>query len=272
MPATCSPSKNDAEAGFALISALWLSLALGLVGSLSLALAWRAVVRAELLVIEVEDRMSLEGATIRAVHDLGRQPTQQVPFDPSYTINGREITVEARPTTAWPDLNHIDAVSLAAFLEALGASPSRAAALADTIADWREPAGSSRLNAARLADYEAAGLPPPAHRPFESIAELALVAGLTAEEAQCLGVHFTLLSANSSVDPAIAAYPASRAQASAPAYQSHAVRWTFTVSERQAPYAARSTILLTSAPTAPVLVFEWLEGVSAPPDMGCFEG
>jgi hypothetical protein len=263
MPATCSPSRNDTEAGFALISALWLSLALGLVGSLSLALAWRAVVRAELLVSEVEERMTLEGATIRAVHHLGQLPTQPVPFSASYTINGRDIVVEARPTTAWPDLNHIDAVSLAAFLEVLGASPSRAATLAHIIADWREPAGSSRLNAARLADYEAAGLPPPANRPFKSMAELALVAGLSSEEAECLAGHFTLLSANRSVDPAIAAHSALRVQESAPAYPSHAVRWTFTGSERHAPYATRSTILLTSAAETPVLVFEWAERVSA---------
>ncbi|GGH08927.1 hypothetical protein GCM10007420_27180 [Glycocaulis albus] len=259
MPATCSPSKNDTEAGFALISALWLSLALGLVGSLSLALAWRAVVRAELLVSEVEERMTLEGATIRAVHELGQMPTRPVPFSVSYTINGREITVEARPTTAWPDLNHIDAVSLANFLEFLGASPSRAAVLADTIADWREPAGSSRLNAARLAGYEAAGLPPPANRPFENTDELALVAGLSAEEAECLAGHFTLLSANRFADPAIAAHPALRVQASAPAYRSHAIRWTFTAIERHAARAERSTILLTSAPESPVLVFEWVD-------------
>ncbi|MGY6661107.1 MAG: hypothetical protein ACXIVO_02200 [Glycocaulis sp.] len=271
MPATYSPSKNDAEAGFALISALWLSLALGLVGSLSLALAWRAVVRAELLVSEVEERMTLEGATIRAVHELGQTPSRPVPFSAAYTINDREITVEARPATAWPDLNHIDAVSLATFLEALGSSPSRAAALADTIADWREPAGSSRLNAVSLADYEAASLPPPANRPFESMAELALVAGLSAEEAKCLAEHFTLLSANSSADPAIAAHPALRVPASAPAYPSHAIRWTFTASERHAARAERSTTLLTSAPETPVLVFQWLE--IAPADSGrCFEG
>lgn len=259
MPATCSPSRSEAEAGFALISALWLSLALGLVGSLSLALAWRAVVRAELLVSEVEERMTLEGATIRSVHDLGQMPTQPVPFSATYTINSRDITVEARPVTAWPDLNHIDAVSLAAFLEALGAPASRAAALADTIADWREPSGSSRLNAATLAEYEAAGLPPPANRPFESMVELALVAGLSTEEAECLAGHFTLLSGNSAADPAIAAHPALRVQASAPDYPSHAVRWTFTASERNAPRAARSTILLTSAAESPVLVFEWLD-------------
>lgn len=263
MPATCSPSKNDAEAGFALISALWLSLALGLVGSLSLALAWRAVVRAELLVSEIEQRMTLEGATIRAVHELGSLPSHAVPFMATYHINEREVMVEARPTAAWPDLNHIDAVSLAAFLEALGSSPSRAAALADTIADWREPAGSSRLNAASLANYEAASLPPPARRPFNSTAELALVAGLSAEEAECLAGHFTLLSGSAAADPAIAAHPALRAQSFAPAYPSHAVRWTFTASKHQAPHDARSTILLTSAIETPALVFEWVEEVSA---------
>ncbi|HCY55592.1 MAG TPA: hypothetical protein DF715_08725 [Oceanicaulis sp.] len=263
MPATSWPSKNDAEAGFALVSALWLSLALGLVGSLSLALAWRAVVRAELLVSEVEERLTLEGATIRAVHDLGQMPSQPVSFTATYQINGRDIEVEARPTTAWPDLNHIDAVSLAALLEALGAPSSRAATLADTIVDWREPAGSSRLNAARLADYEAAGLPPPANRPFDSTAELALVAGLSAEEAECLAGHFTLLSGSAAADPAIAAHPALRAQSFAPAYPSHAVRWTFTASKHQAPHDARSTILLTSAIETPALVFEWVEEVSA---------
>ncbi|WP_429912986.1 hypothetical protein [Glycocaulis sp.] len=269
MPATYFLSRSEAEAGFALISALWLSLALALIGSMSLALAWRAVVRAELLVSEVEERMTLEGATIRAVHELGRLPTQPVPFSATYTINGRDITVEARPTTAWPNLNHIDAVSLAAFLEVLGASPSRAAALADTIADWREPAGSSRLNAATLADYEAAGLPPRAHRPFESMAELALVAGLSADEAECLAGHFTLLSSSTSVDPAIAAHPAFWGQASVPDYLSHAVRWTFTASKHQAPHDVRSTILLTSAPDTPVLVYEWLD--IAPADRGrCF--
>lgn len=261
MPETCSSSRSDAEAGFALVSALWLSLALGLVGSLSLALAWRAVVRAELLVSEVAEAAAVEGAMIRAIHDLGRAPTQPVPFLVSYTINDREITVEARPTTAWPDLNHIDAVSLANFLEVLGASPSRAARLADTIADWREPAGSRRLNAATLSDYEAAGLPPPAHRPFESTADLSLIAGLPPQEAQCLGAHVTVFAESHTTDVAVAAHPALRAGIAAPAYAPLGVRWTLTAGEGDGVHAWRSSVLLASSPENPVLVFQWMDEV-----------
>lgn len=259
MREACSSPRSDREAGFALIGALWLSLALGLVGSLSLALAWRAVVRAELIVSEVEKTLSMDGALVRAVQELGLLPEHEVPFATEYKINGETTVVEARPANAWPDINVIDAVSLAGFLEVLGAGPDRAVALADTIADWREPRGSRRLNAATEADYRLAGLPLPRYAPFHTSAELALVHGLRVEEAECLASHVTVFSDAPEPDPALAAHPAMRFESLPPLRSSIAARWTLIASNLQNAGANKATVTLTSAAEAPVLVFEWNE-------------
>ncbi len=268
MRAACSSPRS--EAGFALIGALWLSLALGLVGSLSLALAWRAVVRAELAVTEVEERLSMEGALVRAVHELGQQADHDVPFTAEYSLNGRTLAIEARPARAWPDLNLIEAVSLARFLEVLGADPGRAAALADTIADWREPEGLRRLNAATAEDYRRTGLPPPAHRPFRSTHELTLVHGLDPDEAACLAAHVTVFSDTAKPAPVIAAHPGLRLEGEPPRQPALAVRWTITAADSGRVTGRRATVLLASAPEQPVLVFGWGDQVGSARSE-CFE-
>lgn len=262
MPDVCCHSKTDAEQGFALIGALWLSLALGLVGAFSLALAWRAAVQAELVVQKVESTLSLDGAMVRALYDLGSASLAEPPAETSYTLNNRTVRMEARPAGAWPDINRIDAVSLAVVLEVLGASQDRAARLADTIADWREPAGLRRLNAATLEDYLAAGLPPPAHRPFETVSELERVAGLTRDEAACLAGHVTVASGSGSLDPAIAVHPALRTSVRSPSMPTAGQRWTLTAQTIDGAPAARSTFLLTLSPAEPLLVFQWNEAVT----------
>ena len=256
--------RRDAkEDGFALIGALWLALALGLIGSLSLAIAQRAVVRAELVVDEAAEQLIQDGAAIRALQELGASAEHVAPVERAYEIGGRKVTVELRPARAWPDLNRADAPTLAQVLGALGAEPDRAARLADTIADWREADGLRRLNAATAGDYESAGLPPPRGGPFEHPGELALVAGLTREDAECLAGWFTTVSETAEIDPAVAAVPVAGENLElAAVYPALSVRWTATV-DCPGCVPKRGTALLTGAVEEPVYVFEWGRFVQA---------
>jgi general secretion pathway protein K len=82
---------------------------------------------------------------------------------------------------------------LASLLRALGVEGPRAAALADAIADWREPGDQPRPNGAKAPQYRAAGLdygPPDA--PFESLDEIGRVLGMTPEIATAIRPHLTL--------------------------------------------------------------------------------
>jgi hypothetical protein len=74
------------------------------------------------------------------------------------------------------DVNAAGPETLAALFSALGASgPDH---IADRIADWRDEDSLRRTHGAERNEYVAAGLPPPANRPFETEGELSLVIDL----------------------------------------------------------------------------------------------
>jgi general secretion pathway protein K len=82
---------------------------------------------------------------------------------------------------------------LASLLRTVGVEQLRATALAEAIADWREPGDQARPEGAKAAQYRAAGLDyGPPNSPFESLDELARVLGMTPEIDAAILPHVTL--------------------------------------------------------------------------------
>lgn len=66
---------------------------------------------------------------------------------------------------------------------------------ADRILDWREPGIGKRLNGAKAEDYRAAGIVyGPRKAPFESVEEVKLVMGMTAQLFDALAPALTVYS------------------------------------------------------------------------------
>jgi general secretion pathway protein K len=95
---------------------------------------------------------------------------------------------KVNPNAASPTL-------LAALLRAVGADPAPAAAIAAAMTEWRTPGLGGQDAAAVANQYREAGLdyaPPGA--PFQSLGEIGLVRGMTAELLARLRPHLTLYS------------------------------------------------------------------------------
>ncbi len=90
-------------------------------------------------------------------------------------------------------LNHADAPTLAALLEALAVPEAEALALADALVDWRDADDLAQLNGAEDGDYEAASAAFGAKdEPFTAFEELRQVRGMTPELYQRLVPELTL--------------------------------------------------------------------------------
>jgi general secretion pathway protein K len=88
------------------------------------------------------------------------------------------------------------------LLLAQGVEDSRAAQLVDAIADWRDNDDLKRPNGAEDADYRAAGLKyGPANGPFEAVADLGRVLGMTSDLYTRLARLVTVYSRQQGVNP-----------------------------------------------------------------------
>lgn len=100
-----------------------------------------------------------------------------------WRFGGADVRVRIVDESGKVDLNRADAVLLAALLRGAGAAPERVGALAAAILDWRDADNLTQPGGdAEDPGYAAAGLPYGAKdAPFESVAELEQVLGMTPE-------------------------------------------------------------------------------------------
>lgn len=197
--ARAGPGALD-QAGVALPVVLWLIVLLvGTVGAFALAS------RIELLQGKVQAdgaqaqeiaRAGIEYAMARV--DDSRPQHRWVPDGRPYRWSFADAEVELRivDEAGKVDLNHADPVLLAALLRALGTGPMAARQLAGAIVDWRDADALVQPDGgAEDAAYAAAGLPYGAKdAPFESVAELQRVRGMTPELFARMAANVTLLS------------------------------------------------------------------------------
>lgn len=141
-------------------------------------------------------RAGLEYAMTRVV-DM--EPTRQwLPDGREYPweFAGAEVTVTVVDESGKVDLNGADLDLVANLIQAVGAERTVARKLAAAVMDWRDsdmltqPEGG-----AEDADYESEDLPYGAKdAPFETVAELRLVLGMTGELYEKLEPHLTVYS------------------------------------------------------------------------------
>ncbi|HYM86809.1 MAG TPA: type II secretion system minor pseudopilin GspK, partial [Pseudoxanthomonas sp.] len=111
------------------------------------------------------------------------------------------------------DLNQAEMPLLAALIRAVGGEPGVSEQLAAAIVDWRDSDPLTQPNGgAEDPDYAAAGLPYGAKdAPFESVAEVEQVLGMTPELYARLEPSLTLSSGRPQPDPNYAQAPVLRA-------------------------------------------------------------
>ncbi len=197
--------------GAALLLVLWLiTLLAALVGAFALTARienQQGRVLSRGLVADQAARAGLEYALTRLTTTdpaLQWQPDGR-PY--AWRFDGVEIELRIVDETGKVDLNTADGELFAALLRVVGAPPAEATQVAGAIVDWRDGDDLVQVGGgAERADYVAAGRPYGAkNAPFESVAEVEQVLGMTPALFEALAPHLTLHSRLPVPDPRFAA-------------------------------------------------------------------
>lgn len=197
--------------GAALLLVLWLiTLLAALVGAFALTARienqqGRMLGRG--LVADQAARAGLDYALTRLASD---DPARQWrPDGRAYAWRFHDVALELRivDETGKVDLNAADGALLAALLRVVGAEQDVATRVAGAIVDWRDGDDFVQVGGgAESADYAAAGRPYGAkNAPFESVAEVEQVLGMTPALFDAVAPHLTLYSRLPTPDPQFAA-------------------------------------------------------------------
>jgi general secretion pathway protein K len=195
--------------GLALVAVLWM-LALLTV----LAAAFAATTRTEGLAARSQLDAAraaavAEAAVYRALFEwLATEPDARRRADGTmYEVDMGEMQVRVAITDEGGriDLNAASRELLDGLMASVEVPERERTALLDALFDWRDPDGLRRPQGAERAEYEAAGLPyGPRNGPFESVAELRYVLGMTPALYERLAPALTVHTRRPHVDIAVA--------------------------------------------------------------------
>ncbi|MCD9006539.1 general secretion pathway protein GspK [Luteimonas sp. XNQY3] len=202
-----------AHRGAALLLVLWLiTLLAALVGAFALTARieqQQGRVLSRGVAGDQAARAGLEYALTRLAMD--DPALQWQPDGRPYAWRFRDIDVELRVVdeTGKVDLNAADGLLLAALLQTTGAEQRVAVQVAGAIVDWRDGDDFVQVTGgAEAADYASAGRPYGAkNAPFESVAEVEQVLGMTPELYEAVAPYLTIHSRLPAPDPQFAAAP-----------------------------------------------------------------
>jgi len=172
--------------GIALVLVLWLTVLLTVIGG-----GFAYTMRNEALA--ARNSMSLtqaqtiaDGAIYRTAFELLKPHNSPDVWSPdgqvhAWTEDNVRVLVNAWDESGKIDLNTASEGLMTGLLKAVGGlDDATAAQVMDAIQDWRDPDDLRRPNGAEAADYESAGRHyKPANAPFETVAELQRVLGVT---------------------------------------------------------------------------------------------
>ncbi|WP_448674507.1 general secretion pathway protein GspK [Pseudoxanthomonas mexicana] len=199
--------------GAALLLVLWLvALLTALVGAYALTARIEALqgrVGSRGAIAQEIARAGMEYALVRVVD---RNPeTHWQPNGRAYAwrFDGHDVQVRIIDETGKVDLNQADVPLLSRLMQALGEPPDASDALAAAIVDWRDADDLGQpVGGAEDGDYAAAGRPYGAKdAPFETIAELEQVLGMTPDLYARLEPFLTLYSGRGQPDATYAQGP-----------------------------------------------------------------
>jgi general secretion pathway protein K len=197
------------ERNMPVIAVIW---GLGLLAAIALSLSWNGnvsygMVRNSLEAAQVN--AVVEAATNRAVVALldarpdRRWKTDSTPYD--FAFEGTRIKVSMQDELGKIDLNQAEESAIVNLLQSVGLDPSSATELADKILDWRTTTSLKHLNGAKELEYRASGNAfQPRNGPFQSVDELLLVMGMTAEIFRRVEPALTVYSGHQFIDPQVA--------------------------------------------------------------------
>ncbi|MEL1266138.1 type II secretion system minor pseudopilin GspK [Pseudoxanthomonas putridarboris] len=201
------------QRGAALLLVLWLvALLTALIGAFALTARMEALqgrVASRGSVAQEVARAGMEYALARVADQ--NPETRWLPNGRLYRwrFDGSEVQVRMVDETGKVDLNQADLALLARLLQAVGAPPESSERLAGAIVDWRDgDALSQPAGGAEDDDYAAAGRDYGAKdAPFETIAEVEQVLGMTPEIYARLAPYLTIYSGRAQPDPTFAQGP-----------------------------------------------------------------
>ena len=164
----------------------------------------------------VTARYDAETGLERAIFELRNvDPAQRWIADGrpyEFEFDGARVRVEITDESGKIDLNTADPVMLTSLFISVGVDLNRAQALADAIADWRDPDDVPREQGAEVNEYKAAGFSyAPRNAPFQTVSEVQQVFGMDYDLYQKIEPAVTIYSNSGTPNPAYAPLEALRA-------------------------------------------------------------
>ncbi|HEV2040264.1 MAG TPA: hypothetical protein VGT81_09495 [Casimicrobiaceae bacterium] len=204
-------ARCDRQRGIALILVLWLTILLTVIGG-SFAYGMRNEALAARNSLSLAQARALaDGAIYRTVFELMRPRTLADLWSADGTIhvwdeNGSRIAVRALDESGKIDLNTAPDGLIKSLLQtAAELDADTAGRLVDVIGDWKDIDDLRRPNGAEAPDYQAAGLNyKPANAPFEAVAEVQRVLGMTPAVYGRIADSLTVHSRMAGINPAFA--------------------------------------------------------------------
>ena len=199
--------------GAALLLVLWLvALLTALVGAYALTARIEALqgrVGSRGAMAQEIARAGMEYALVRVADRNPETHWQPNGRASAWRFDGHDVQVRIIDETGKVDLNQADVPLLSRLMQALGEPPDASDALAAAIVDWRDADDLSQpVGGAEDGDYAAAGRPYGAKdAPFETIAELEQVLGMTPDLYARLEPFLTLYSGRGQPDATYAQGP-----------------------------------------------------------------
>ena len=200
-----------AQRGVALILVLWLTVLLTVIaGGFAYSMRTEALAARNAVAL-AQVRALADGAISRVVFELMRPRTVAETWASDGAVHyweegGATIAANAVDESGKIDLNAAsDALLKNLFQTAAGVDADTAARLVDAIGDWKDADEVRRPQGAEAPEYQAAGLSyKPANAPFETVAELQRVLGMTPALYAAVADSLTVFSRQPGVNPAYA--------------------------------------------------------------------
>jgi general secretion pathway protein K len=199
------------EAGVALVLVLWITILLTVIAS-GFAYSMRTeALAARNAIALAQAGATADGAIARMIFELTRPRMIGETWAADGAVHywsdgGSSIGVNAVDESGKIDLNAGSDTLLKGLLQsAWGADVDTAAHLVDAIDDWKTAGDVKRPNGAKAPDYKAAGLSyVPPNAPFETVADLQRVLGMTPALYAAVADSLTIYSRQGGVNPAYA--------------------------------------------------------------------
>jgi general secretion pathway protein K len=203
--------RHCGQTGIALVLVLWLTVLLTVIaGGFAYSMRTEALA-ARNAVSLAQARALADGAIMRVAYELMRPRTLDEVWQADGAVHvwnedGARIAANAIDESGKLDLNAAsDALLKGLFQTAAGLDADTVARIVDAIGDWKDADDIRRPNGAEASDYQAAGLTyKPANAPFENVADLQRVLGMTPALYAAVADSVTVFSKSPGVNPAFA--------------------------------------------------------------------